>query len=200
MTSMKSACLECKELSSTRSFLLISGDKILTITMVQYLATFRFRLPTHINKLQYYQQVIQLTGLGTLEFQNVIDNIRTVQMKFNRHFGDKTEVTWNPSIHTDGYTTIEASTRLFTPRCALACTSMTQKEYIDFQNGVDPDGVLTRAMQTSDLLHMPENEIMYYKNCSVDGTKQSETRYNMNSNTNNKYIGTQAHKSEPVCL
>ena len=98
---------------------------------MQYLATSQFRLPTHINKLQYYQQVVQLTGLGMLEFQNVIDNIRTVQMKFNRHFGDKTEVTWNLSIHTDRYTTIEASTRLFTSKRALACTSMTQKDFMD---------------------------------------------------------------------
>ena len=153
---------------------------------MQYLATSWFRLPTHINKLQYYQQVIQLTGLGMLEFQNFIDNICTVQIKFNRHFGDKTEVTWNLSIHTDGYTTIEASTRLFTSKRALACTSTTQKDFMDFQTGVDPDGVLTRAMQTNDLLHTPENEIMYYENCSVDGINWSEIRHIIYSNTNNR--------------
>ena len=145
-----------------------------------------FRLPTHINKLQYYQQVVQLTGLGTLEFQNIIDNIHTVQMKFNCHFGDKTEVTWNPSIHMDRYTTIETSTRLFTSRCTLVCTSTTQKDYMDFQTGVDLDSVLTRAMQTNDLLHTSENEIMYYKNCSVDRINWSEIRHSIYSNTNNR--------------
>ena len=130
-------------------------------------------VPTHVNKLQYYQQVIELMGFGTPGFQNTINNIRSVQLMFSHHFGDKTEVLWNPSNHTDEYMTIEASNRLFTPKHMLVYTSMGETNQVTFQNGVDPDGVLTRAMQENDLLHTAENEILYYENRIVDGINRS---------------------------
>ena len=90
------------------------------------------RVPTHDNKLQYYQQVVELTGFGMPGFQNIIDNIRSVQLMFSRHFGDKTEISWNPSNHADEYMTIEASNRLFTPKRMLAYTSMGETNQVMF--------------------------------------------------------------------
>ncbi|PPQ82306.1 hypothetical protein CVT24_001620 [Panaeolus cyanescens] len=105
---------------------------------------------------KYLRQQVQITGLGSVQFDNAINKIREIYLKFTDKVDEKLLHPWKPDSF-NSFPAINATTRYFTPTRMAASSSS-----VPFASYVDPDGRLKQAMG-SDFIHTVENRVDYYE-------------------------------------
>ena len=105
----------------------------------------------------FQQQHIRLTGLGSKEFNNFIENIHHIQMKFERQFPDGAIDKWSEF---DTYLGIDIANRYFTPiRLAPNAKHTSVNPIVD----IDPRGVMATILQEGQMLYLPDNVVLYFE-------------------------------------
>ena len=111
----------------------------------------------------YLRQSTTLSGLGSDSFSKAIQGIRDIHGQFSRTFEDGCLEQWVPNQF-EGHDAIDTANRFFTPR-----SQATTEEITPFSNVVDPDGILTSAMNIDDkFTHTIDNEVDYYERNTYD--------------------------------
>lgn len=98
---------------------------------------------------------MQLTGLGTPQFQTCIDNLHIIHTTFSRHVPEGTLEPFQPSEFLN-HPCVNISTRYFTSRREDPTGTA-----VAFPNTVDPKGIL-QSCSTNDHFHGQDNEVLYY--------------------------------------
>ena len=112
----------------------------------------------------FLRQAITLSGLGSVSFAKAIQSIHDIHGVFSRTFRDGSLEEWLPNQF-EGYGAIDAANRFFTPR-----SQAKTEEISPFSNVVDPDGILTNAMNIDNkFTHTFDNEVDYYERIIHDG-------------------------------
>ena len=110
--------------------------------------------------MQYHQQTLRLTGFDIQEFDQVIENIHHIRMKVARQFNTRDAIEWDSSTFSRGYSTIDASNRLFSH---ITSTNKSVVSSVPFSDDVDPNGLLQRLVDQNGLFHLGENRVEYYE-------------------------------------
>lgn len=105
-----------------------------------------------------------MSGLGADSFSKAIQGIHDIHGVFSRSFRDGSLEQWVPNQF-EGHGAIDAANRYFTPR-----SQAKTEEILPFSNVVDPDGILTGAMNIDDkFTHTADNGVDYYERITHDG-------------------------------
>jgi hypothetical protein len=124
--------------------------------MLQYLD----RDPSQRN---FLRQATTLSGLGCESFSRAIQGIRDIHGLFSRTFMDGCLEQWAPNQF-EGHDAIDTTNRYFTHR-----SQARTEEITPFSDVVDPDGILTSAMNIDDkFTHTIDNEVDYYECITYD--------------------------------
>ena len=106
----------------------------------------------------FLRQSVSLSGLGSQSFSSAIEAIQEIHQMFGRTFAAGTLEQWTPNEF-EGTQAIDVANRYFTPR-----HQATQDQITPFSPLVDPDSVLTTAMECDGTYtHTIDNEVDYYE-------------------------------------
>ncbi|KAF9038745.1 hypothetical protein BJ165DRAFT_1352692, partial [Panaeolus papilionaceus] len=117
---------------------------------------------------RYLRQQVKISGMGDDLFENAIDIIHEIYIKFSDCFDETSLEQWNPDFY-DVSTALQASARYFTP-ASMAYGS----GQVPFAPFVDPEGYLLQSMG-SEYVHTTENRVDYYQR-AVDAYGKSSYR------------------------
>ncbi|KDR65698.1 hypothetical protein GALMADRAFT_148469 [Galerina marginata CBS 339.88] len=106
----------------------------------------------------FLRQSATLTGLGSNNFIQAIQNVQEIHEIFGRNFPQGALENWNSATF-EGHTAIDMNNRFFTLR-----KQATIEEIVPFSDTVDPYGILAGAISHDDqFVHTTENEVEYYE-------------------------------------
>ena len=108
----------------------------------------------------FQQQHIRLTGLGSKDFDNFIENIHHIQMKFERQFPDGAIDKWSESMAFDTYLSIDIANRYFTP---VHLAPNAKNASVNPTVELDPRGVMATILQQGQMLYLPDNIVLYFE-------------------------------------
>lgn len=100
-----------------------------------------------------------ITGLHSVPFSKLVANIHFVQMKFARQFKEGVLEAWKPSMLHDEFLSVDAANRYFTPIADASSTA----ERLGFGIGLDPEGCLNGILSHGQLVHLKDNEVLYFE-------------------------------------
>lgn len=119
-------------------------------------------------RMRYLQQVISLTGFNSVPFSQLIENIHFAQMKFARQFKDGLLEDWKSSVLYEQYLSIDSANRYFTPAADVPPTA----DHLTFGLDVDPESVLNNVLKDRQLVHLKDNEVLYFELFQKDGRRR----------------------------
>ncbi|SJL06771.1 uncharacterized protein ARMOST_10113 [Armillaria ostoyae] len=103
----------------------------------------------------FLQQHVRITGIRGEAFKDTADLIMKVQLMFERHFPDSAWEKWIPN-NTDGIMALDISNRYFETR------KTHPQEQAEYEQGVDPKGILAAACLKRNLIHTKDNKVRFY--------------------------------------
>ena len=106
---------------------------------------------------RFLHQYVQLTGLDTSLFKDVVHNLRTLYAEFSRHFQDGDLHIWNPDTFMT-HPALNIYNRYFynTKDCP-------NQAAIAFGDTIDPTHALAAMGLASGLIHTGDNQVEYFK-------------------------------------
>lgn len=108
-----------------------------------------------IKQRPFIRQQVNITGLGSAQFEESIEKIIQIHVAFMNNFPDDTLDQWQYGDFA-GFKTLDAQTRYFDHRSVSA----EQAEIIPFDKLIDPQGVL-RSMIGDGFYHGVDNHVDY---------------------------------------
>ncbi|KAK0477528.1 hypothetical protein IW261DRAFT_1565805 [Armillaria novae-zelandiae] len=117
------------------------------------------------NKIRFLSQYIQLSGMGSTEFDNTIVALKGLQQLGEREFQEGEVKEWT-QLTMQGQDTIKFLNHYFMP-----CSQTIEGDSIPFPIDVDPNGVLQR-LAGMQWIHAEDNEVRYYRGVMNGGKKR----------------------------
>jgi hypothetical protein len=104
--------------------------------------------------VQYWQQSVKLTGLGSPVFQEYMEKMLEIEDMFARELPSDTLIS-PPAISFNNYYAIRTTNRFLTPR-----QEQDSQPQLPISSTIDPFRLLARVPQES-FVHLPVNQVEY---------------------------------------
>ncbi|KAH6896343.1 hypothetical protein BKA70DRAFT_1116397, partial [Coprinopsis sp. MPI-PUGE-AT-0042] len=111
--------------------------------------------PSELRSRRFIRQNVKLTGFGEAQFTKALTELEAVHLKMSNCFPDGRLETFQPAMFGTHFA-IEANTRYFNHRNTVSA----DVQPVDFLEGVDPEGSLSRLMG-EDYVHTQDNQVEY---------------------------------------
>ena len=102
------------------------------------------------------QQGLSITGGGLPLFDTAVVGLQTIRLIFDQEMNSDRLTDYSSST-SNGYPSIDASNRYFTPK-----QDISNDDHLQYPKTVDPRGILG-SIAGNDLVYAPENVVEYYK-------------------------------------
>ncbi|KAH6891699.1 hypothetical protein BKA70DRAFT_1441112 [Coprinopsis sp. MPI-PUGE-AT-0042] len=123
--------------------------------------------PSELRSRRFIRQNIKITGFGEAQFTKALTELEAVHLKMSNCFPDGRMEDFQPSMFGNHFA-IEANTRYFNHRNTVSA----DVQLVDFLDGVDPEGTLSRLMG-EDYVHTQDNQVDYFQvHVDADGNER----------------------------
>ncbi|THU78561.1 hypothetical protein K435DRAFT_845747 [Dendrothele bispora CBS 962.96] len=118
------------------------------------------------NAAPYLRQHIGITGLNLSYMTAVIENLHRLHTKFDRALTGEEFDAWSPDMSYREHESVTANCRYF-----MVGHTAVGRPAVQFQPGVDPDGVLNK-MICDTIIHTEDNVVLYMKATKSEDTQK----------------------------